>query len=68
MAKKDILKRLQALQKEQETNRLLKRLAELENQLYEMDVESMEYDVEKGYRTRESAEQQLLKRRKKYFG
>lgn len=68
MAKKDILKRLQALQEEQETNRLLKRLAELENQLYEMDVESMEHDVEKGYRTRESAEQQLLKRRKKYFG
>ncbi|MFC4022711.1 hypothetical protein ACFOUV_02625 [Oceanobacillus longus] len=64
----DILKRLQALQKEKETNDTLKKLAVLENKLYEMDVDAMTYEVDKGYRTQESADKELERRRNKYFG
>lgn len=66
--KEEMLQRLQALQDEKEANKIKKRLAELENELYEMDVDAMKYEVERGLRTRESAEAELGKRRKKYFG
>lgn len=68
MEKKEILKQLQALQEEQETNQLLKHIAELENQLYELDVVSMTWEVDKGYRTKQFAAQELERRRKRYFG
>lgn len=66
--KKDIIERLQVLQKEKEAIALHKRIAEIENELYKMDVEALNYEVEKGIRTQESAEKELVIRRNKYFG
>jgi translation initiation factor IF-2 len=65
--KNDILKRIQALTKEKEANRLNKRLAELTNQLYEMDIDAMDYEVNKGYMTRKEADDELARRRNLYF-
>ncbi|AQX56047.1 hypothetical protein [Priestia flexa] len=65
--KSAILQRIKALNEEKEVNAINKRLAELHNRLYEMDVDSMEYDVKHGYKTREEADNELIRRRKKYF-
>ncbi|MCQ6277301.1 hypothetical protein JMM81_20725 [Bacillus sp. V3B] len=64
----EILKRIQALNEEREVNAINKRLVELQNQLYEMDIESMEYEIKRGFRTHEEAEKELARRRKDYFG
>jgi hypothetical protein len=68
MSKNEILARLQMLQREKEANAIQKRLAELENKLYAMDVDALNWEVEKGYRTKESVEKELERRRMKYFG
>lgn len=67
MTKKDVLKRIEALQREKEMNEINKRLAELTNQLYDMDVEAMQYEVDRGLISRESADKELRRRREKYF-
>lgn len=65
--KNDILKRLQLLQLEKESIRTEKRLTELLTKLYEMDVEAMDFEVQTGIRSRESANEELEKRHKRYF-
>lgn len=64
----EILQRIQELKNEKKANQLLKRLAELDNELYAMDVKSVQYDVNKGYCTQKEADVKLAKLRKKYFG
>ncbi|MDE4086199.1 hypothetical protein PO902_14220 [Planococcus maritimus] len=67
MAKNDILQRLQALEKQKKANNIEKLLAEKIDRLYQMDIEAMQYDIDKGLRTVESADKELANRRKKYF-
>ncbi|CAM4304524.1 hypothetical protein [Jeotgalicoccus halotolerans] len=68
MDRKQIEERIREIEAEQEHNRILQQIATLENELYDMDVEAIESSVHNGYRTPQEGEQEIERRKKKYFG